>query len=1108
MGFNFIYGKPEAGIELFKQLNVPILAPVYSSNLAEWEESFSGITSEVYWQIAYPELDGRIEPVFMGGSKLIKIDERTGAILEKKMPLPDRIERLSGRALAWINLRKKDNGEKKVALIYYNHHAGKDDIGASYLNVFESAAQILKALREDGYKVDGDLSARAIEEMIRKKGRNVGSWAPGELAALVEAGALTLPVDKYLSWYQTLPEKMRAAVEKEWGPPPGEIMVYNGKFVIPGALLDNVFIGAQPVRGWGDDPAKITHSPELVPHHQYLAFYLWLQNEFGADAVIHLGTHGTLEWLPRRSVGLGEDDWPDLLIGNMPDIYPYIMNNPGEATQAKRRGYAVIIDHLTPPMIQPGLYGELIELQQQVVEYQEAVNKNETGRAEALKEQIIQKVKASNIDQDLGVELESIEFSKVVAMLHEYLEELAGELMPYGLHTFGLPPQGEMLSLFTDAIIDFDKEAREGSRAEIQEKLLLTGQEIKNLLLSLRGEYIEPGLGRDPVRIPAALPTGRNLVTFDPRMVPDQIAWNIGKQAADQLLAKFYAAQGRYPETIGVVLWAIETMRTQGETVALILRLIGTEPVWDKMGRVNSVKVTPLAELGRPRINVLVTISGLFRDTFAHITGVIDDAFRQVALLDEDQQKNLVRKTYLSLKDQLIEKGFTEKDADFLAMSRIFGDAPGTYGTGVAELAQATAAWQSPEELANTYIERMAFIYGRDTFGLQATSTFKEILKSVETVVQVRDSLYGVLDNDDVAQYLGGLMLAAKTISGKNVYAYIVNSRSGVPQVQTLEHFVGTELRTRLLNPKWIEGMLKEGFAGFRTISEHVANMFLMDATTESITNWDWQQVAKTYIFNEEIRRQLDPFAAQSIIGWALEAARRQLWQADEQTIRQLSDTYIQMAAQYGVVCCHHTCANIVFNEWVANYSTLDQDTLSKFQNVFNQATQKNLSLPNRQAVTPSKNSTSSRREEPPAPLVPETQQAEDKRPKEQESEKELSKPEETIKQPLSGEQEAPEENAGAAVPGQLASAPSVQETPGQLARETSEKETSSGAGPQQAVKIQPEEQTGEPSKKAYEVKIKDKLATGSRKAVTVFAIIAALGIAAFLAKGYFSRPR
>ncbi|WP_297201460.1 cobaltochelatase subunit CobN [Thermanaeromonas sp.] len=599
IGFNFIYGQPEASVELFKQLNVPVMAPVYSSDLQEWQNSPAGISSEIAWQVALPELDGRIEPIFMGGTTVVRIDESTGARIVKKVPLPDRIERLVGRTLAWVNLRQKNNVDKKIALIYYNHHAGKDDIGAAYLNTIASAAVILQALRDNGYRVEGDLSPEAIEEIIRKQGRNVGSWAPGELAEVVQAGALILPKDKYLEWYSTLPAKLREQVEKEWGPPPGNIMVYEGNLVIPGAILDNIFLGPQPARGWADDPSKIAHSPDLPPPHQYIAFYLWLQKEFQADAVIHLGTHGTLEWLPGRSVGLGEDDWPDVLIGNMPDIYPYIMNNPGEGTQAKRRGYAVIIDHLIPPMIQPGLYGELAELQQLLMDYQDAVNGGNIARAANLQEQIIEKVKANSLDQDLGLDLGAADFAQLASVLEEYLEELAMELMPYGLHTFGQPPEGELLDLMVESIVAYDRATREAIREEIRERLLLTTNEIANLLRALSGEFIEPGLGRDPVRVPDALPTGRNLVSFDPRMVPDAAAWKTGKEAADKLVARYYAENGRYPETVGVVLWAIETMRTQGETVALILRLMGTEPVWDKSGRVTTVKVTPPRGTGK-----------------------------------------------------------------------------------------------------------------------------------------------------------------------------------------------------------------------------------------------------------------------------------------------------------------------------------------------------------------------------------------------------------------------------------------------------------------------------------------------------------------------------
>ncbi|HZK18193.1 MAG TPA: cobaltochelatase subunit CobN, partial [Clostridia bacterium] len=562
VGFNYIFGLPEEGVNLFKQLNVPVMSPVYSSDLAEWEGSLAGITSEIPWQIAFPELDGRIEPVFIGGSTLQDIDENTGAELAKKMPLPGRIERATGRALAWVNLQQKRNADKRVALVYYNHHGGKDDIGASYLNSMASASVILEAMRDEGYTITGDLDTPAMESFMHGLGRNIGSWAPGELEAIVREGALLLPLEKYMAWYDQIPNELRYELEREWGPPPGDMMVYEGNLVIPGAIKGNVFVGPQPMRGWGEDPTKIAHSPTLPPPHQYIAFYFWLQHEFKADAVIHLGTHGTLEWLPGRSIGLGEDDWPDLLMGNLPDIYPYIVNNPGEGTQAKRRGYAVTIDHLTPPMIEPGLYGTLDELQQLITDYWSSTDKGNPERAVHLRGQIIEKVRENNLDQDLGIDLDKDDFQEAALFLHEYLEDLAVELMPYGLHTFGVPPEGEMLDLMVNSIVNYNASARGGSQGELKQKLLLTTDEIKNLLRVLKGEYLEPGLAKDPVRVPDILPTGKNLVTFDPRMVPDEAAWHVGKKAADELLEKYHAEHGHYPETVGVVLWAIETMRT------------------------------------------------------------------------------------------------------------------------------------------------------------------------------------------------------------------------------------------------------------------------------------------------------------------------------------------------------------------------------------------------------------------------------------------------------------------------------------------------------------------------------------------------------------------
>lgn len=1088
VGFNFVYGEPQQGVELFKKLNVPVMTPVHSSDLEEWKDSIAGVTSEISWLIAFPELDGRIEPVFIGGAASVGVDENTGAELAKNIPLPDRIDRVVGRVLAWTKLRQTGNADKKIALVYYGHHGGKDDIGATYLNSIASASVILEAMQYEGYDITGNLSNEALEKLMLGVGRNVGSWAPGELEELVQAGALKLPVEKYLQWYDKIPAKAREQLEKEWGPPPGNMMVYKGDLIIPGAILGNVFLGPQPMRGWGEDPSKIAHSPTLPPPHQYIAFYFWLQNEFKADAVIHLGTHGTLEWLPGRSVGLGEDDWPDIVMGNLPDIYPYIVNNPGEGTQAKRRGYAVTVDHLTPPMIKPGLYGTLDELQQLIIDYEMAASEGNAERALYLKEQIIEKAEQNSLNQDLGIDLND-DFDEAAELLHEYLEELAVELMPYGLHTFGIPLEGEMLDLMVDSIVSYNAAAREGSRKAIREKLSLTTDEIENLLKALNGEYIEPGLGRDPVRVPDVLPTGKNMVSFDPRMVPDEAAWRTGKKAADELLEKFYAENGRYPETVGVVLWAVETMRTQGESIGLILRLMGAEPAWDASGRVNSIEVTPLGELGRPRINVVVTISGLFRDTFGHTIGVLDEAFREVAMLGESSDRNYVRKAYEHLREHLQSQGLSADEANDLAQARIFGDPPGAYGAGVSGLAASTGAWQDSQELVDSYMNNMSYIYGKTAFGIPAKDTFHEILKSVEVITQVKDSLWGALDNDDVAEYLGGLKLAAEAASGKGVSAYIVNTRSGNARVQTFSEFVGTELRSRLLNPKWIEGMLKEGYAGFREISQHVGYMFLIDATMDSIEDWAWQQVAETYIFDEQMMKQIGPIMAQSIIAWNLEAARRDMWKTDKETLTELANRYVETAAQYGVVCCHHTCNNIVFNEWAAKYATVDSNTLDKFKDVFYDATDRRLK------VVSSSSSSSPSRPEPKPEIKPEVKPI----PVEPEPEE----PELPLEVPVLSEiTNVPPTTAGTepAEPAQPAGEKPemqmiAQQTAGEEQPDSTDEETEKAEEGQQEVKAYEltEENTTQPSN------------TGT-KAVSAIAIMVALGLAAVFYRGYIRK--
>lgn len=442
-----------------------------------------------------------------------------------------------------------------------------------------------------------------------------------------------------------MPETLRNKVIKEWGPAPGNVMVYNNSIVIPGVILGNLFLGPQPMRGWGEDPDKIAHSPVLPPHHQYIAFYMWLQNQFDANAVIHLGTHGTLEWLPGRSVGLGSDDWPDVLLGNMSHIYPYIVENPGEGTQAKKRGYAVIISHMIPPMVLSELYGDLAKLSDQINFYHDAATDK---RKLELQKIITTMIRKLHLDEDLKLNMELTPFDEIVDRVEHYLMDLFETMMPYGLHIFGRTLEGDLLEQMIDSIVSFDPANR--NNQEFRDSLrqrLSRNYEMENLLRALDGEYIPAARGGSPIHITDVIPTGMNFYSFDPRAAPDRAAWGIDSRMADDLLQEFYKAKGHYPKSVGVVLWATETMRTHGQSIAMILRLMGLEPRYCSAGRFIGVNVTPLSKLNRPRVDVVVSISGLFRDTFSYTVELLDDAFKLVANLNESTSDNYMRKHYL-----------------------------------------------------------------------------------------------------------------------------------------------------------------------------------------------------------------------------------------------------------------------------------------------------------------------------------------------------------------------------------------------------------------------------------------------------------------------------
>ena len=967
-------GSEDVGLKYLQELNVtPIKAIMeYYYNVSEWESLHGLNPQSIAWQIALPELDGLTEFIIVGAKNKTTKDYD---------PIGEQIEWIAKRALKWAELHRKQNGEKKVVIIYYNHNGGKDNIGASYLDVPASLEVLLKAMKEKGYNLDTSFDKKLLTKLLMTQGINIGSWKKDELENLTKTAVL-IPAEKYLQWFNELPENKRQEVIKYWGEPPGEVMVFEnegGKFiVIPLINLGNVILAPQPSRGWLENSTILYHDKSLPPHHQYIAFYFWIAKEFKADAIVHFGTHGTQEWLPGKESGLSTKDcWPALLIQDLPVVYPYIMDNVGEGTQAKRRGQAVIVDHLTPPLIESGLYGNLSLLHEKIHQYFEA--QDEAVKAELRKtiEELYKELELEflgNISELSKEEFENFLQTK----LHEYLHELSSTVMPYGLHILGFVRNDEITLELVKAMLG--KEFKEkvdkvrqinepedeqilndllrevlfnGSSLEEAQQKLLGGVnesisqelekalkyyydlmnctiEIPRILQALEGKYIPPRIGGDPIRKPEALPTGNNFYSFDPRTIPTKEAWNVAVKLVDDLLRKYYEEKGEFPESIAYVLWATETMRNYGVMQAAVLYTMGVKIEWDSAGRVKDVSLIPLSdlklrlsdgkEIQRPRIDVVVVSSGLHRDTFSSLMLLLDKAVKLCINANEDPSLNYVRKHYLEIKENLKSKGYSEEEADKLAKIRIFSESPGNYGTGLAEAVKASNTWQSDAKLAELFLSRVGFAYGQDFWGISAKDVFAGALKNVDLAVHSRSTnIFAALDNDDVFQYLGGIALAVRHLTGSDPETYIFDVRNvNDPKAITLKEFIASELLTRYFNPKWIEGVMENDYAGARLIAEIVENLWGWDVMMPSlISDKTWQNFYEIYVKDKydlglkEFFEKNNPYALQSIVARMLEAIRKDYWNAPEEVKVQLAKELDRLQKEYGFTCCHHTCGNI-----------------------------------------------------------------------------------------------------------------------------------------------------------------------------------------------------
>lgn len=903
----------EVAQRILKAKNVPYLvsAPLLIQDIHSWtRQGIGGLQSVVLY--ALPELDGAIDPVPLGG-----------LVGEKIYLIPERVQRLTQRVQQWITLRRKPAAERRIAIVLYGFPPGYGATGtAALLNVPRSLIKLLQALKDQGYSVgelpeDGESLIRQIkaaDEAYADQPDSTTAFEQRQHVTTVHARTL----EKWLGYLRT------HWIERQWGSLTGSgIKIIGEEYLLGGVQLGNIWLGVQPPLGISGDPMRLMFERDMTPHPQYAAFYQWLQREFQADAVIHFGMHGTAEWLPGAPLGNTGYSWPDILLGNLPNLYIYAANNPSESMLAKRRGYGVLISHNVPPYGRAGLYKELMTLKDLILEYREDPQKNY-----ALKEAILKSITDTGLGADcpfaeakrLGIALtpENAKlfspeaFNRYLVKLYEYLQVVENRLFSAGLHTLGSAPDSTQMASYlqayfgeelpADAIaavsqgetlpvlkqnLDLNGQTPQLAEAvQIRDLLLQTPDELNNLLRGLNGEYIAAAPGGDLLRDgPGVLPTGRNIHALDPYRMPSPAAYERGKGIAHQILSGHLADQGDYPETIAVMLWGLDAIKTRGESLGIVLELVGATPVKEGTGRIVRYALQPLAELNHPRIDVLANLSGIFRDSFVNIIELLDDLFQRAATAAEPEEQNFIRKHALALQAQGVEN----------PAARLFSNPTGDFGSLVNDQVVA-GTWESGDELAQTWGDRNRFSYGRGDKGQARPEILQTLLQSTEQVVQEIDSVeYGLTDIQEYYANTGGLKRAAEKQRGQKVKASFVESFSKDSTPRPLEDLLRLEYRTKLLNPKWAEAMADQGSGGAYEISQRMTALIGWGGTTDFREAWVYDQAADTYALDPAMAQKLreaNPEAFRNIVGRMLEAHGRDFWQPGEDKLEKLRRLY------------------------------------------------------------------------------------------------------------------------------------------------------------------------------------------------------------------------
>ena len=952
----FRFAGPEAS-PMLEKADIPSinLIGLYGRTEQEWRASSTGLTFfEGTFQIAVPELAGLVAPTVVASQEKVT-DKDTGLTVVMRKPILSQVDMAVRRALKYAALRSKANRDKKVAIVFYNYPAGKANIGASYLNVAESINNILERLEKEGYNVGSTAGllrearpttgtrgtglakqARRFDVLkdLTEKARNVGGYAPGELKELVDQkSAVLVPVSQYTQWLQDFTPKFREKLLKDWGPPEkSKLMTINSDhgpaFVVPTVQYGNITLMPQPARGSGENTEKMYHAKDLAPPHQYAAAYAWLRNGIKADAVIHVGTHGTLEWLDGKDIGLSPDDAPDALMSDVPDIYIYNVDVVGEGLVARRRGMATLVDHMVPPFKKGGLYKELAELSETISDFDKRQNDN-PELAQAYSERIRQQLISLGIAKDLSLKLDkpgSVN-EELIHQVEDHLIQLKSQNIPYGLHTFGRAPGKTERDSTIDAIVSTDRSLLPNKAkvlaGEMEQRIVSSGpRELDSLLRALRGGFVGTGGGGEPVRNPDAYPTGRNFYGIDPDKVPKPASWEMGVKLAQQMLQDHLKEHGRYPQKVSFVIWGDETMRHEGVTESQIFYLLGTKPIWNDRGKVVGVQVIPKAQLNRPRVDIV--ISSAAEGMFNNVTRLMDEAVQKVKAIDEAD--NYVRSHYLSTKATLISRGYSPEDADRRAGVRIFDEPPGEFNLNTSAIAAHSGTWDSDKGMADDYIRKLGHGYGNGFWGESMEDVFRMALSGTEKIVHSSSTtLYGALDNDDMFMYVGGLATAVRSLDGKSPEMVVTNTRDpGHPEMTTIDKFIGTEFRSRYVNPTWIEGMKKEGYAGAGEMRQFVEYLWGWDATApEVIDDAKWKEAFDVYVQDtrqlgmQEFFEKNSPFAYQDITGRMVETVRKGYWKADAATQKKLLEEYVNSVTRHGASGSEVTTGNPRLQKYV-----------------------------------------------------------------------------------------------------------------------------------------------------------------------------------------------